>query len=58
MAAIRYPNLTVTHEYSSQGYLTKYKNGSTVLDEVTDTDAYSNVTEQSFDNATLRTSRG
>jgi len=58
LAAIRYPSLTRTHENSSQGYLTKYKNGSTVLDEVTDTDAYRNVTERNFDNAPLRTSRG
>ncbi len=57
VSTIAYPNLTVTHAYASHGYLTQYKNGATVLDEVTDTDAYGNVTEQRFQNAAMRTSR-
>jgi len=57
LSTIAYPNLTVTHVYAANGYLTQYKNGGTVLDEVTDTDAYGNVTEQRFQNSAMRTSR-
>lgn len=49
--------MTVTHGYSTLGYLTKYLNGSAILDEATDTDAFGNVTEQRFNNAAVRTSR-
>ena len=49
--------MTVTHGYSALGYQTKYLNGSAILDEATDTDAFGNVTEQRFNNAAVRTSR-
>jgi hypothetical protein len=60
LSTISYPNMTVGHEYSALGYLVRYRHvqSGNVLDEVTDTDAYGNVTEQRFWNAGLRTSRG
>ncbi len=54
---ITWPNLTVTRVYAAHGYLTQYKHGATVLEEVTDTDAFGSATESRFVNSALRTSR-
>ncbi len=59
LSTIAYPNMTVQQEYATNGYLTRYRHvqSGNVLDEVTDTDAFGNVTEQRYQNTAMRTSR-
>jgi RHS repeat-associated protein len=48
LSTVAYPNLTMTRAYTANGYLHQYKNGSTVVHEFTDTDAFGNLTHERF----------
>jgi len=51
-----YPNITATLDYNGRGYLSKIKDGSTVLQEFEDIDAFGNVLAESFENG-IKTAR-
>lgn len=57
LSTIAYPNLTITKVYTSRGYLSQVKKGSTVLHDYTAMDAFGNVVSESFANG-LQTARG
>jgi len=57
LSNIDYPNgFTATNEYTSRGYLSKVKKGSTVLHHYTDIDEYGNITGETYGNG-LKTAR-
>lgn len=57
LSTISYPNLTVTNEFTSRGYLNKVKKGSTTLQHNTAYDAFGNVTAMSYGNG-IQTTHG
>ncbi len=58
LSTVAYPSgSTFTYGYNGSGYLAELRNGSTVLEEVLDTDAFGSPTETAFANG-LTTVRG